>query len=278
MNGGMETRRLQARQAEISQIKKDKRMMFFFSCLSVGLLLIIWQLVVVLKIVDTKFLDTPINVIKMIITKFTVKAPDGGLLMEHIAASLEVIVTGYLIAVIFAIPLGLFMGWFKLCDRFVRPLFEIIRPIPSIAWIPIIILFLGIGVEAKAVIIFFGCFIAILINTYTGIRLVNPVLVNVAKTCGAKNFTIFWKVGIPSAMPMIFAGMRIAIGAAWGTVVAAEMLASSKGLGFMIMMGRTYMTVELILSGILVIGVLGLLSSALFGLLEDSVLKWRPKR
>ncbi|MEI3362106.1 MAG: ABC transporter permease subunit [Oscillospiraceae bacterium] len=99
---------------------------------------------------------------------------------------------------------------------------EVIRPIPSLAWIPIVLLFLGIGVEARAVLIFMGCFVAIVLNTYTGIRSTNQTLVNVAKTCGAGNLKIFWTVGVPSAMPMIFAGLKTSMGSAWGTIVAAR--------------------------------------------------------
>lgn len=278
MDIDMNAKIIDAKQSEVRQIRRSRRRMILLSCVSVAFVLFAWQMAVQYELVSTRFLESPLAVLRMIIAKFTDKTPDGALLLDHILASLQVVLTGYLIAVVIAIPLGLFMGWYRLCDRFVRPLFEIIRPIPSIAWIPIIVLFLGIGVQAKAVIIFFGSFIAILINTYTGIRLTNPVLINVAKTCGASNFRVFCNVGIPSALPMIFAGLRIAIGASWATVVAAEMLAASKGLGYMISLGRAFMRVDLIMSGIIVIGMLGFISSVLVGVLENAILKWRPKK
>ena len=101
---------------------------------------------------------------------------------------------------------------------------------------------------------------------------------NVAKTCGAGNLKIFWTVGVPSAMPMIFAGLKTSMGSAWGTIVAAEMLASSNGLGYMIQMGRSFGDVSLIMAGIIVIGILGFVSSGIVSLVESMALKWRPKK
>lgn len=267
-----------ARREEQQAIRRQNRKLLALSIISVATVLIAWQLVVSLNLVNTRFFDSPLGVLKTIISKWTVKKPDGGLLLAHILASAQVVWFGFLLAAAIGIPLGLFMGWYKMCDRIVRPLFEVVRPIPGLAWIPIVLLFLGIGVKARAAIIFFGCFVAIVLNTYAGIRSTNPVHINVAKTCGASNFRIFVKVGIPSAMPMVFAGLKTAIGSAWGTVVAAEMLAASNGLGYMIQMGRMFGSVSLIMAGIIVIGILGFISSGIVSWVEGIVLKWRPKK
>lgn len=270
--------RAEARVSELKAIRKDKLKYLLISIASVLFVLIVWQLAVEFKLVSTRFFDSPVGVIGTIIDKFSNKKPDGGLLLQHIVASAEVVWLGFLLAAVIGIPLGLFMGWYNLCNRVIRPLFELIRSIPSLAWIPIVIVLLGIGVEARAVIIFTGCFVATVLNTYTGIRSTNQTLINVAKTCGASNFEAFYKVGIPSAMPMIFAGLKTSMGSAWGTIVAAEMLASSNGLGYMIQMGRSFGVVSLIMAGILVVGVLGFISSGILGLVESAVLKWRPKK
>lgn len=269
--------RAAAKAKETRAIRTEKLKYLFISAAVVLLVLFAWQLAVQLHLVSTRFFDSPVGVVQTIIDKISNKKPDGGLLFQHIWASAKVVWLGFLLAALIGIPLGLFMGWFRLCDRIIRPLFEIIRPIPSLAWIPIVLLFLGIGVEARAVIIFTGCFVATVLNTYTGIRSTNQTLINVAKTCGASNLKIFWKVGVPSAMPMIFAGLKTSMGSAWGTIVAAEMLASSNGLGYMIQMGRSFGQVSLIMAGIIVIGILGFISSGIVGLVENIVLKWRPK-
>ena len=114
-----------------------------------------------------------------------------------------------------------------------------------------------------------------LINAYTGIKQTSPVLINVAKTCGASNFTIFWRIGIPSAMTMTFAGVRVALGNAWATLVAAEMLAAASGLGYMILMGRQFARPDLIILGIVVIGAIGAILTSLLGVIEQKVLGWK---
>lgn len=267
-----------AKIAEVKAIRKDRIKYLSISVVVVLLVLLVWQLVVHFGLVATRFFDSPVGVVGTIIDKIGNKKPDGGLLFQHIWASAKVVWLGFFLAALIGIPLGLFMGWFRLCDRIIRPLFELVRPIPSLAWIPIVLLFLGIGVQARAVIIFTGCFVATVLNTYTGIRSTNQVHINVAKTCGASNFRTFWRVGIPSAMPMIFAGLKTSMGSAWGTIVAAEMLASSNGLGYMIQMGRSFGEVSLIMAGIIVIGILGFISSGVVSLVESFVLKWRPKK
>ena len=158
-------------------------------------------------------------------------------------------------------PLGLFMGWYPGVNMAVRPLFDAIRPIPPIAWIPIAILWLGIGTTAKAFIIFLAAFVPCVINAYTGIRLTNPVLIRVAKIYGASNWETFIKIGIPSAVPMIFTGMKLSLNAAWTTLVAAELLAASMGLGYMIQLGRRLARPDIIIVGMLTIGFLGALMS-----------------
>ena len=273
-----DARQNDAKQRELRELSRSRRKALLLSILSILTLLLVWQLAVRYKLVNTRFLESPIDVFKTIFNKFTVKRPDGGLLYQHIIESANVVWMGFFFGAVIGIPLGLFMGWYRNFDRIIRPLFEVVRPIPSLAWIPIVLVFFGIGAQARAAIIFFGSFVGIVLNTYTGIRQTNQTHINVSKTCGNSEFRTFYKVGIPSAMPMIFAGLKISMGAAWGTVVAAEMLAAAKGLGYMIQIGRTYGEVSLIMAGILVIGVCGLLSSWLISLLESAVLRWRPKK
>jgi NitT/TauT family transport system permease protein len=190
-------------------------------------------------------------------------------------ASLQVALTGFLLAIVIGIPLGLFMGWFRGFDKFMRPIFEILRPIPPVSWIPLTIIWMGIGLQAKAFIVFFSAFVPCVINAYTGIKQSSPVLINVAKTCGASNFTVFRKIGIPSAMTMTFAGIRVALGNAWATLVAAEMLAANAGLGYMILQGRQFARADIIILGIVVIGVIGVIFTSVLGLLEKKVLRWK---
>jgi NitT/TauT family transport system permease protein len=243
--------------------------------ITILLFLLIWQLLMVWEVLPTRILAKPTDVFVTMITKFTSTKPDGATLFENIFTSLQVSLLGLLIAISIGVPLGLLMGWYPTIDRLVRPLFELIRPIPPIAWIPLTILWVGIGVRARAMIIFFAAFVPCVINSYTGIKSTSQVLINVAKTFGASNFKIFLKVGIPSAMPMAFAGMRIALGSSWATLIAAELLAANAGLGYMIMMGRQFVRPDIIILGMATIGLLGYILTRLFGKIEDIVVKWR---
>lgn len=236
---------------------------------------LLWEFFAISGIVDSKKLTDVLSVFKLFILKFSDPNPDGAVLLVNVWSSLEVALCGFGLAVVIGIPLGWLMGWYRGFDSFMRPVFEIIRPIPPVSWIPLTIVWMGVGLQAKAFIVFFAAFVPCLINSYTGIKQTKEVLKNVGKTCGASYFTVFWKVGIPSSMTMTFAGIKVAIGNAWATLVAAEMLASSSGLGYMILMGRSYGRVDLVIMGIVVIGVLGVIISALINLLENAVLGWK---
>ena len=266
-------------QQMVSQMKTERRRLRYrdamLSVSGILLFLIIWEALVMLNLVDSRKRCGVLEVFKLFIVKLSDPNPDGAILTVNIWSSLQVVLTGYLLAIVIGIPLGWLMGWYRGFDAFMRPLFEIIRPIPPVSWIPLTIVWMGVGLTSKAFIVFFSAFVPCLINSYTGIRQTKEVLVNVGRTFGASNFTCFWKVGIPSSMTMTFAGIKVAIGNAWATLVAAEMLAASSGLGFMILMGRSYGRVDLIILGIVVIGVIGVIISALIGACENLVLRWK---
>ena len=239
------------------------------------LFLLIWEGLALSGIVDSRILCDVLEVLRLFVTKLSDPNPDGAVLTVHIWSSLQVALLGFLLAVVIGVPLGWLMGWYRGAASFLRPIFEIIRPIPPVSWIPLTIVWLGIGLPAKSFIVFFAAFVPCLINAYTGIRQTKEVLKNVGKTFGASYFTVFVKVGIPSSLVMTFAGIKVAIGNAWATLVAAEMLAASSGLGYMILMGRSYARVDLIILGIVVIGVLGVIISAIINRLERIFLGWR---
>jgi NitT/TauT family transport system permease protein len=255
--------------------RKDDYLIIMISIIGVLGFLIIWQLAVVFGLLPSRYVPMPTEVIKLFAVKLVDPNPEGAVLGVHILASLQIVLTGFLLAIVVGVPLGLVMGWYKGFDSFMRPIFEILRPIPPVAWIPLTILWIGIGLKAKAFIVFFSAFVPCVINAYAGIKQTNPVLINVAKTCGASNFTTFYKIGIPSALTMTFAGVKVALGNAWATLVAAEMLASSAGLGFMILQGRQFARADIIILGIVVIGVIGIIFASILGYVENRMLGWK---
>ena len=243
--------------------RKSKYQLTVLSIIGVLAFLLIWQFAVMGGLLPNRYVPMPSEVVKLFFVKWVDPNPDGAVLGVHILASLQVALTGFFLAIIIGVPLGLFMGWFRGFESFMRPIFEILRPIPPVSWIPITIIWLGLGLQAKAFIVFFSAFVPCTINAYTGIRQTSPALINVAKVCGASNFTIFRKIGIPSAMTMTFAGIRV------------EMLAANVGLGYMIQQGRSFARPDIIILGIVVIGILGVIFTWLLGLVEGKVLGWK---
>ena len=233
----------------------------WISVVSLGLFFLSWELICYYEIIGPYQLVPPSEVVGVFWEKFFDPNPDGALLQAHALESLLLALTGFGVAVVVGVPLGLFMGWYPMVNMVVRPIFDAIRPIPPIAWIPIAILWLGIGIYAKSFIIFLAAFVPCVINSYTGIRLTNPVLIRVAHIYGASNFEAFYKIGVPSAIPMVFTGMKLSLNAAWTTLVAAELLAASQGLGYLIQLGRRLARPDIIIVGMLTIGLLGALMS-----------------
>lgn len=244
-------------------------------CIGVGIFLGVWQLLMSIGVISDRTMSTPRQVLDTFLMKFHSTEPDGATLQEHFLSSLKLATAGFFTAMIVGIPMGLIMGYFRAARKFLNPIFEIMRPIPPIAWIPIVILFLGIGMPAKVFIVFVAAFVPCVINSYTGVKQTNPTYINVAKTMGASHFRIFTRICIPSALPMVFTGVRISLGSSWSTLVAAEMLASTNGLGYMIQMGRTIIRPDIILVGMLVIGCTGAMMSFALGKLEKHTAPWR---
>jgi len=233
----------------------------WISVVSFVLFLVSWELVCRLGIIGPYQLVPPSDVILVFFDKLVNANPDGALLYEHAMTSLVVALSGFVAAAVIGVPLGLLMGWYQPLNLLIRPMFDAVRPIPPIAWIPIAILWLGIGLQAKAFIIFLAAFVPCVINSFTGIRLTNPVLIRVARIYGASNWETFLKIGAPSAVPMVFTGLKLSLNAAWTTLVAAELLAASQGLGYMIQIGRRLARPDIIIVGMLTIGLLGALMS-----------------
>jgi len=240
------------------------------------LLILIWQGLSSIQIIPSYKLPSPVEIVLGFKDLLIVGVPPGHLLHNHMLYSLYRVALGYAIAALLAIPLGLLMGWSPGLLRMIRPLFELVRPIPPLAWIPIAILWFGIGIKSAAFIIFLGAFFPILLNTISGVLSIHPILIEAARTLHAKEKDIFLKVLLPGAVPSIFVGMRIGIGIGWMTLVAAEFTGVKEGygLGYMIMTARDIQRPDEILAGMLVIGVIGLLIDIGLRAIESRMIRW----
>jgi NitT/TauT family transport system permease protein/sulfonate transport system permease protein len=204
--------------------------------------------------------------------------PLAGLtLIGHIAASLNRVLWGFLIAVIVGIPLGLAMAMNRYVDKIVGPIFNIFKPMPPIAWISISILWFGIGEVSKIFVILTGTLIPCVINAYNGVRLVDPQLYEVVRMLGGNKRDEIFQVQIPAALPSIFAGIQLALSMAWTCVVAAELIAARTGIGFIIIMGMNLTRPEMIFGGIVVIGLVGWLLATALNLLEKWLCPWKKE-
>ena len=241
------------------------------------LLILIWQGLSSIQFIPSYKLPSPIEIVLGFKDLLMVGVPPGNLLHNHMLYSLYRVFLGYAIAALMAIPLGLLMGWSPGLLKMIRPLIEVIRPIPPLAWIPIAILWFGIGIKSAAFIIFLGAFFPILLNTISGVLSIHPILIEAARTLHAREKDIFLKVLLPGAVPSIFVGMRIGIGIGWMTLVAAEFTGVKEGygLGYMIMTARDIQRPDEILAGMLVIGVIGLLIDIGLRATESRMIKWQ---
>ena len=260
-------------QIEEKKRAKEKIQLFLISAASVIVFLGIWEAAVRLSWVNSQFVCSPSEAFMAFVDKLTQPNPDGAVLGVHIWESLKLALIGYVAAAVIGVPLGLLLGYYHTFDKLVNPIFEIIRPIPPIAWIPLSVIWLGIGTTAKCFIIFLAAFVPCVINSYTGVKLTNSVLIDVAKTCGASR----WKIFITVCTPFAFTGIRVALGNAWSTLVAAEMLSATAGLGYMIQQGRALGRSDIIIVGMLTIGVIGAVLTAVLNKLENRVIRWRAK-
>ncbi len=203
-----------------------------------------------------------------------------GTLWEHVGASLFRVGTGFALAVAFAIPLGLWMGWVRGAYATLNPIFQMLRPISPIAWIPIAILWFGVGNASPIYLIFISSVFPMVVQTTSGVHTIERRYLRAAGNFGVSRATLFRQVVIPAALPQIIVGMRVGLGVAWLVVVAAEMIALRSGLGYLIIdsrnAGNRY---DLVIAAMIIIGLIGLLLDGLMRMLEGlKSVRWRYAR
>jgi len=230
----------------------------------------IWQLVVTLTRPHVSLLPPPLLAAETFIDLLA-----SGELFTHIGASLGRVLAAWAIATAIAVPLGLAMGYWRPFERIVDPAVELFRPISPLAWIPLAILWFGIGETGKIFIIFIATFFPIVLNTTAGVKGVDPVLIRAGRVLGCNDdATLFRKVILPAAMPSIVVGFRISFGTGWAAIIAAELVAAQSGLGYMIADGMEILRADMVLVGMVVIGILGVLIDMVFRLLIQHY-SWR---
>jgi NitT/TauT family transport system permease protein/taurine transport system permease protein len=197
-------------------------------------------------------------------------------LWQHALRSLRLVLMGFTIAVVIGAPLGILMGASRRFDAFITPVFSLIRPIPPLAWIPLAILWLGLGDGAKIMVIFFAAFVPSVINSHAGVRTIEPHLLEASRVLGARGFTHIREVLVPGAMPMIFTGLRLSLQASWTTLVAAELVGALAGLGRVLNVAQQDIYPAMILVAMAAVAVLGWGTTRCLDLIESRAMPWWP--
>ena len=231
-----------------------------------------WVLLRESGLINPTLLPSPLAVSKVFWANLT-----EGELLANIRMSVQRVVLGLLLGMMVAVPVGFLVGWYKPVRRFVDPLINFFRALPPIALIPLVIVYLGIGEVAKIAILFYASFFAAVIVMYEGMTQISPVYIRVARTLGATDLEIFTKVMLPMTVPHMLTALRVALGVAWATLVASELVAAQQGLGALVENASAFFDLGTIYLGIICIGALALGMDLLLRRISKRLVAWQDK-
>ena len=232
--------------------------------------IVLWEICARLQIINPISLPMPSRIFAA-----AERLLADGELLHNVADSLQRIAFANIVAIGMGVPLGFFMGLYRPFEEIMDGLINLVRPIPPLAWIPLAIVWFGLGEVSVVFITLISAFFAILLNTIAGVRGVDNSLIRAALSLGATRRVLIAKIVLPATLPSLFTGFRIALGVSWMSIVAAELIAASSGLGFMINYYRELLRPDLILVGMLSIGIIGFLMDRALQWLERRLLPWR---
>jgi len=246
------------------------------SVVTVVTLLALWALVTILGWVKPLFLPTPQAVFRQFVEYLTGAANDKPL-WQHFVASMFRVFSAFALACVTAIPIGIAMGMSRVVRGIFDPPLEFYRPLPPLAYLPLIIIWFGIDELPKVLLIFLSCFAPLALAARSGMRSASQEQINAAYSMGASYWQVIRHVILPSALPDILIGMRIAIGFGWTTLVAAEMVAANVGLGQMVLNASNFLRTDIVIMGIIVIGVVAYMFDLLMRWVERTVVPWKGR-
>jgi NitT/TauT family transport system permease protein len=265
----------------LARRRRERHRRIVRGAIGIAVLLAVWQVMSVAYDLQL-ILPPPLAVARTIVDTLTLSTERwlyGPNIYEHLAASFARAISGFAIAAAFAIPLGLFVGRFRTVREYVDPIIRLLYPIPGIAWIPLAILWFGLGNAAVIFVVFIAEFFPLYFNTEAGARNINPILIDAARCFGAKRLTLLRRVILPASIPYIITGMRIALGGAWRMIVAGEMLASQSGIGSVLMESRYQLRATDLMMAMILISIVGYITERLIvGTLESKTTeRWEVK-
>jgi taurine transport system permease protein len=240
------------------------------SALSLVAFVVLWELICRAGLIDAVFLPPPSAVLARAVRLWQQNA-----LIANIVASTRRVMIGFLAAAAVSIPLGIMLGTSRIARAIVDPLLSFLRPLPSMSWIPLSLLWFGITETQKYSIVFMGAFAPAVIYVIDATRNVDPILIRAARNLGANRWQVMREVILPGCMPQILSGMKVILGLSWTCVISAELVAAQQGLGFMIMNGKEYFQTDTVVLGMVLISITVLVTDAVFRLIERRVLSWQ---
>ncbi|WP_020107977.1 ABC transporter permease [Nocardia sp. 348MFTsu5.1] len=242
----------------------------FRSTIVLAVLVAFWEIAPRIGLVDRTFLPE-----FSVVVQALVDLAESGQLWEHISASLSRALKGFVIAVLVAVPLGIVIGWYRPVAQYLSPALELFRNTAALALLPVFVLILGIGETSKVALVIYACIFPILLNTISGVRTVDPLLIKSARSLGLPSYRLFQKVILPAALPTIFTGIRLSAAASILVLIAAEMVGARSGLGYLIMASQLNFQIPEMYAGILTIALVGLAFNFVLVLIERRFSRWR---
>ncbi|ENF6040087.1 taurine ABC transporter permease TauC [Citrobacter amalonaticus] len=244
------------------------------SLATLTLILAVWWTVAALQLISPLFLPPPDQVMQKLIT---IAGPQGFMdatLWQHLAASLTRIVLALLAAVAFGIPVGIAMGLSPTLRGILDPIIELYRPVPPLAYLPLMVIWFGIGETSKILLIYLAIFARVAMSALAGVKSAQQVRIRAARSLGASRAQVLWLVILPGALPEILTGLRIGLGVGWSTLVAAELIAATRGLGFMVQSAGEFLATDVVLAGIAVIAIIAFILELGLRALQRRLTPW----
>lgn len=244
------------------------------SLATLTVILAVWWTVAALQLISPLFLPPPDHVMQKLIT---IAGPQGFMdatLWQHLAASLTRIVLALLAAVAFGIPVGIAMGLSPTLRGILDPIIELYRPVPPLAYLPLMVIWFGIGETSKILLIYLAIFAPVAMSALAGVKSAQQVRIRAARSLGASRAQVLWLVILPGALPEILTGLRIGLGVGWSTLVAAELIAATRGLGFMVQSAGEFLATDVVLAGIAVIAIIAFILELGLRALQRRLTPW----
>ena len=244
---------------------------------TLAVLVALWYLATsVTHVIPAVYFPTPGEVLAAL-RQISVQGYADGRLHEHFLHSCWLVLMGFAVAVTTGVPLGMLMGWSRRAEALINPVFLLLRPIPPLAWIPLAIVWLGLGDAAKVLVIWFAAFVPAVINSYAGVRSIEPYLIEAARSLGVRRAMLVREVLIPGALPLIFTGLRLSLQACWTTLVAAELLGAIVGLGHALYQAGLDIFPAMIVVGMIGVAIAGALMTMALAWLETRAMPWHTR-